>query len=179
MTMRSVPACAECHGSNLAGLHGGNCETCHNPNPPVGANCITCHPTMVVAHGAGPFDFPFNTNYYGYVDWTAAQDISSSDTSTPHGNYTTSTYKCAVCHSVHKAKVGRQGPDRMAGRSDHQQHGSLRELHVVPRYLLAAVRELEDLHGHRPSPRTATAAAATRAASTVPTARSTRSSRPV
>jgi len=48
----------------------------------------------------------------GYLSWdgaTAAADFysgSTADTSTPHGNYTANTVKCAVCHSVHRAYSG-------------------------------------------------------------------------
>lgn len=71
------------------------------------------------AFAYGPFNFPFNNNgtassatpsvvtkYYGYASWAYIQGVSTADTSTPHGNYTTSTSKCSVCHSVHKASVG-------------------------------------------------------------------------
>jgi len=43
----------------------------------------------------------------GYVYWGAATRIASLDAQQgnggPHGNYTTTTIKCAVCHSVHGA----------------------------------------------------------------------------
>jgi hypothetical protein len=42
----------------------------------------------------------------GYVYWYAAQTIASLNVlqdGTPHGNYVTTTVKCAVCHSVHGA----------------------------------------------------------------------------
>jgi len=47
----------------------------------------------------------------GYVSWTIAASIGSqyqgaantAQASGPHANYTTSTVKCAVCHSVHGA----------------------------------------------------------------------------
>jgi len=43
----------------------------------------------------------------GYVYWSAATRIASlngaAQSSGPHGNYTTTTIKCAVCHSVHGA----------------------------------------------------------------------------
>lgn len=44
-----------------------------------------------------------NENYYGYASWTAAVNAEATNGTSPHGNYTTSTNKCAVCHSVHKA----------------------------------------------------------------------------
>lgn len=43
----------------------------------------------------------------GFVYWSAATRIASlngaAQSSGPHGNYTTTTIKCAVCHSVHGA----------------------------------------------------------------------------
>jgi predicted CXXCH cytochrome family protein len=42
----------------------------------------------------------------GYVSWTIASSIASgqaAEASGPHANYTVSTVKCAVCHSVHGA----------------------------------------------------------------------------
>jgi len=42
----------------------------------------------------------------GYVYWYAAERIASLDVlqdGSPHGNYTTTTVKCGVCHSVHGA----------------------------------------------------------------------------
>jgi hypothetical protein len=46
----------------------------------------------------------------GYVYWAAATRIASLNAGQavggPHGNYTTTTIKCAVCHSVHGADAG-------------------------------------------------------------------------
>jgi predicted CXXCH cytochrome family protein len=42
----------------------------------------------------------------GYVSWTTASSVASQiaeEASGPHSNYTVSTVKCAVCHSVHGA----------------------------------------------------------------------------
>lgn len=45
----------------------------------------------------------------GYVYWSAATRIASLDANQaiagPHGNYTTTTIKCATCHSVHGANA--------------------------------------------------------------------------
>ncbi|MBS3956108.1 MAG: hypothetical protein KGZ40_01035 [Clostridiales bacterium] len=52
------------------------------------------------------------TGFAGYLRWDASAngsgaEVWSGDGSTsPHGNYTTTTNKCAVCHSVHQATVG-------------------------------------------------------------------------
>lgn len=46
-----------------------------------------------------------------YISWTAAQakmgavGLSSDATATAHGNYSTTTVKCQVCHSAHKASA--------------------------------------------------------------------------
>lgn len=49
----------------------------------------------------------YNPNYPGYLswDWAAAAD-PVNNVESPHGNYTTSSTKCAVCHAVHRAKSG-------------------------------------------------------------------------
>jgi hypothetical protein len=40
-----------------------------------------------------------------YLDWTPSLGTNSADSS-PHGNYTTTTVKCVVCHAVHYAAPG-------------------------------------------------------------------------
>lgn len=64
----------------------------------------------------GPFTTgAYNANYAGYLSWGAAAVAEPTNGSSPHGNYTTSTNKCAVCHSVHKADTA-IGGDGVAGR---------------------------------------------------------------
>ena len=38
-----------------------------------------------------------------YLSWGGANTIAGADQVTPHGGYTQSTVKCAVCHSTHRA----------------------------------------------------------------------------
>ena len=38
-----------------------------------------------------------------YLSWSGANAIAGADQVTPHGGYTQSTVKCAVCHSTHRA----------------------------------------------------------------------------
>lgn len=38
-----------------------------------------------------------------YLSWGGANAIAGADQVTPHGGYTQSTVKCAVCHSTHRA----------------------------------------------------------------------------
>lgn len=62
------------------------------------------------AYAVGPFlkitpiNGSSNANYSEYLSWgyAKAQD-GANNTGTPHGGYTTSTNKCAVCHAVHRA----------------------------------------------------------------------------
>lgn len=53
-------------------------------------------------YGGGGTAAPYyNPDYPGYLSW---ESIPTSNTElSPHGNYTTSTNKCAVCHAVHRA----------------------------------------------------------------------------
>ena len=50
---------------------------------------------------AGPA--PADGRFTGYLAWSYVQANSAADTSSPHGNYSTTTSKCAVCHAVHRA----------------------------------------------------------------------------
>lgn len=38
-----------------------------------------------------------------YLSWSGANALAGADQVTPHGGYTQSTVKCAVCHSTHRA----------------------------------------------------------------------------
>ena len=54
-----------------------------------------------IAMAYGPiYSGPYNPGYTGYLDWAA---LDSPTNPSPHGNYTTSSNKCAVCHAVHRA----------------------------------------------------------------------------
>lgn len=108
-----TPTCAECHGGDPTVIHG-MCSTCHpggSGAAPAGATCTTCHPAMSENHGAGPFYLARltpgeenNEHFSEYLSWgyAKAQD-GANNTGTPHGGYTTTTNKCAVCHAVHRA----------------------------------------------------------------------------
>ncbi|MCE5204428.1 MAG: cytochrome c3 family protein [Actinomycetia bacterium] len=67
-----------------------DCTICHfqggffGPNPD--DSCVNCHATP-------PYDG--NAPGFAFDDWKG-----------PHGNYTASTTKCRVCHSVHNAPAG-------------------------------------------------------------------------
>lgn len=57
------------------------------------------------AMAVGPF-FPVaaqNASAPGYLSWSWAVANAGETDGSPHGNYTTTTNKCAVCHSVHRA----------------------------------------------------------------------------
>ncbi len=103
-----TPACAECHGSDVVALHPDTtCAECHAIQPHAGATCTTCHPTMTEPHGAGPFfdAAAYNPNFAGYLSWSWASANIAGTTGSPHGNYATTTNKCAVCHAVHRASA--------------------------------------------------------------------------
>jgi hypothetical protein len=78
-------ACDACHAP---GSHGNreDCESCHGAIPPT---TDASEPTSTVTP-AGAF-----------ATWSATGDNAAVPT--PHKGYATTTTKCAVCHSVHKA----------------------------------------------------------------------------
>ena len=47
-----------------------------------------------------------NANYRGYLSWGYVTFGTGNVGLTPHGNYSTTTNKCQVCHAVHRAKAG-------------------------------------------------------------------------
>lgn len=103
--------CAACHGDTLDAMHPDCYATCHtSANPMVLAaiaagspDCSACHTSY---HG-GMAAAAFQTLFPGYLSWGAAEAYPGNAGSTsPHGGYTANTNKCAVCHSVHRAKTG-------------------------------------------------------------------------
>ncbi len=104
----AVSSCTECHSSDVVALHPDTtCAECHAIQPHAGATCTTCHPTMTEPHGAGPFfdAAAYNPNFAGYLSWSWASANIAGTTGSPHGNYATTTNKCAVCHAVHRASA--------------------------------------------------------------------------
>lgn len=51
-----------------------------------------------------------------YLSWGGANEIAGEDQVTPHGGYTQTTVKCAICHSTHRAYSGyrEKNPERPA-----------------------------------------------------------------
>jgi len=49
---------------------------------------------------------PYNTDSPGYLSWATGEAWSDDNAGSPHGNYATTTNKCAVCHAVHRADAG-------------------------------------------------------------------------
>lgn len=43
---------------------------------------------------------------YTYMDWSLGLGDNATEGNSPHGNYTTTTVKCVVCHAVHYAAPG-------------------------------------------------------------------------
>ena len=66
---------------------------------------VAASATAPVANGpmAGPAVAGAGTNTY--MNWNASLGTNAGDNS-PHGNYTTTTVKCVVCHAVHYAAPG-------------------------------------------------------------------------
>ena len=47
-------------------------------------------------------------NHVGYISWAGAVALNPAQAGgSPHGGYTATTTKCAVCHSVHRAASDR------------------------------------------------------------------------
>lgn len=60
-----------------------------------------------------------DVNAYVYMNWSNAAVVFGNTNGTdqsPHGNYTTTTAKCIVCHSVHDAAAG--APGATTGNAD-------------------------------------------------------------
>jgi hypothetical protein len=64
-------------------------------------------PAMV---GSNPASVTAGAGTYTYIDWSTSMGGNNSGVSagasSPHGAYTTTTMKCAVCHAVHYAAPG-------------------------------------------------------------------------
>lgn len=63
-------------------------------------------PGMVPSRTTGLPELVDGAGTYTYIDWSLTLGTNgdkATSGSSPHGNYTTSTIKCAVCHSVHYA----------------------------------------------------------------------------
>jgi hypothetical protein len=96
--------CGECHSGDAVSLHP-SCGTCHATTPPAGATCTTCHVGYLEGHPFPLFSGSsegYNGNHSGYLAWSYVV-AQTGATGSPHGNYTTTTTKCAVCHAVHRA----------------------------------------------------------------------------
>ena len=58
------------------------------------------------AFAVGPFltqSVMNGSDYPGYVSWTWVSNNTTGNGASPHGAYATTTNKCQVCHSVHRA----------------------------------------------------------------------------
>jgi hypothetical protein len=94
-------SCTSCHpefhgGSHDSPIIGTYCENCHSGSllgEPAHVECETCHssedPLVVSAIAAGD---------------TSCYSCHPAAHTSPHGGYTTTTNKCAVCHSTHYAE---------------------------------------------------------------------------
>ena len=109
-----------CHpGTNLLPIHSAiTCAGCHQSSNPLvtGAiaaadkRCLTCHPTKNTPHGAGVRTWG-TMDYYAWTSVGQSGSVLASVGANPtspgvHGDYQTTTAKCGICHSVHRAKAG-------------------------------------------------------------------------
>ena len=123
--------CANCHNQNIAIQHSDNCPLCHASTDPLVVNaiathnvtCSACHLAtehvltgginhsgqldnsgndLLGAHGAPNANPSAVSTAAIYFPWKASLMGNVGDNS-PHGNYTTTTVKCVVCHAVHYA----------------------------------------------------------------------------
>ncbi len=109
------PDCLDCHKSNIAEEHEGNCDKCHKSTDPVVIAAIANHQvTCGACHTPGIHAAGFFSNKTDYYAWTTTP--GPRDTGTPlgevgdnaanpgaHANYLATTAKCGMCHSVHRA----------------------------------------------------------------------------
>ncbi len=92
-----------CHQANLVPVHG-DCGMCHASTDPdviaaIEGGGLACGPCHSTAH----FTWSSPTPYRNWDDAVAAMESDGIEPGTPHGGYTATTVKCAVCHSVHRA----------------------------------------------------------------------------
>lgn len=62
--------------------------------------------TEVGAHGTPDVDPEAVSTAAIYEPWNTTLGSNATDGNSPHGNYTTTTVKCVVCHAVHYAAAG-------------------------------------------------------------------------
>jgi hypothetical protein len=111
------PACAECHDDNIATEHDLDCAMCHASTKSrvvaaIADGVLTCAACHGKEHLGGQ-DYPGAADpaagsvAYVYLKWSDVKaPIVTANTGSPHGGFTTSSIKCAVCHSVHIAAPG-------------------------------------------------------------------------
>lgn len=114
----SLPSdCASCHKRNISAQHGDACDTCHSSTDPnviaaITANnldCTACH--SLAAHPAPARTWSYNLDYYSWGATTPSGDstlgLLGDNPTNPgvHGNYQSTTAKCGICHSVHRANA--------------------------------------------------------------------------
>jgi len=108
--------CASCHQSNISTVHADACDMCHTSADPavvaaIAANdldCTSCH--TMDAHPAVSRTWNYNQDYYSWGSTTRGGSLLSSAGANPtnpgvHGNYQSTTAKCGICHSVHRANA--------------------------------------------------------------------------
>jgi hypothetical protein len=86
----------------------------HSGTQRLGAAAVAGAP--VGGGGSNPANNVAGAGTYIYMDWSTGLGTNSTDNS-PHGNYTTTTVKCAVCHAVHYAPPGVAPVDALGSQS--------------------------------------------------------------
>jgi hypothetical protein len=106
--------CLACHNSNISAEHTNDCALCHTSTKSrvraaIAAGdvrCVTCHGQQHLSGQdyIGAADPAAGSLAYVYLSWSdIASPTVTANTGSPHGGFTTTSIKCAVCHSVHVA----------------------------------------------------------------------------
>ncbi|MBE0476871.1 MAG: hypothetical protein IBX62_07240 [Coriobacteriia bacterium] len=101
-------ACLDCH--SFIADHS-SCYQCHTSTDPkvlaaIEADDPSCDACHDASHGNLLSQDAFNPSHPGYLDWDTASTFAGNTGTSPHGGYSATTNKCAVCHSVHRATPG-------------------------------------------------------------------------
>ena len=94
------PTCSACHPGSHAVTGGIN----HSGTQRLGMSAVAGAPVGGV--GTNPANNVAGVGTYTYMDWSTGLGTNGVVGNSPHGNYTTTTVKCAVCHAVHNAAAG-------------------------------------------------------------------------
>ena len=114
------------HTGALIGVHYGSADNGSDPYEPTlypATPCATCHADKLQSHGGGAKTWNYQADYYSWGSYSGSGVPGSGSLTLGegggvtfterqphhpgvHGNYQTTTAKCGICHSVHRAKAG-------------------------------------------------------------------------